>query len=346
MNPPLLQILLDEASGVFQCGRAISGVVNVAVQEECEGKKLIIAVGYRDNAIAPNQTIESFNDTEIKQLFVGGWKPGTYSYPFSLSAPEACNYAGAIMNITWYLRAGVGVRPSNSFDVESEDEKAINLVPGEVSPGDREAKKASEIVRMESAGVRIGCLLSSIAFFLGGLFLAWLGAGHNASLPGIVAALVGLAGLGLIIWKSLIDRKIAMTELRIGSVVVWPGVVVPCSLTIQAKVPLEIESATITLEGWEHVKKYTGMHRTTGPVNKHIVHTEEKALELPARTLPAGVPVQLNGDFVIPAGATCTMDFDNEVKFLWRVEIRVKLNGSPDWFDVQPITVMPRIGSN
>jgi hypothetical protein len=346
MNPPLVKIVLDEPSGVFPCGAAINGVVNVAVHEECEGRKLIIAVGYRESGIAPNQTIKSFKDTETKQLFTGAWQPGTYNYRFSLSAPEACNYAGVIMNVSWYLRAGVGAHAATSFDVETEDEKGINLVPAEVSPADREAKKTSEVVRRESAGFRIGCFLSSIALFFGGLFFAWLGLGHDASLPGLVAALMGLAVLGVIVRQALIDKKIAMTELRIGSVVVWPGVAVPCSITVQAKVPTEIENATITLEGWEHVKQYTGMYRSTGPVNKHMVHTEEKALELPARTLPAQVPVRLKGNFVIPAGATCTMDFDNEVKFLWRVELRIKLKGSPDWFDVQPITVMPRIGND
>lgn len=338
MKPPLLQIVLDEPGAVFQCGAVINGVVKVAVDEECEGKKLIIAVGYRESGIAPNQTVSSFLDTEIKQLFMGAWKPGTYSYPFNLCAPEGCNYAGTIMNVSWYLRAGIGVCATTSFGVETEDEKGINLVPAEISPADRERKKASEVVRKESGEARSGCILPSIALFLGGLFCAWLGFDSDVALPGLIAAFIGLAVLGLIIRQALLDRKIAMTELRIGSVVVWPGVGVPCCITVQAKVPIEIESATLTLEGWED--------RTTGPVNKHIIHMEEKALELPARTLPARVPVQLKGDFLIPANATCTMDIDNEVKFLWRVEFRIKLKGSPDWFDVQPITVLPRIGND
>jgi len=343
MKPPLVQIVLEKPGGVFQCGTSINGVVKVAVNEECESKKLIIAVGYRENGIAPTQTIHTFRDKEIKQLFIGTWQPGTYSYSFSLSAPEGCNYTGTIMNISWYLRAGIGVSAITSFDVEAEDEKEITLVPAEISAADRDRKKASEIIRKESAGAMRGCILPSIGLLLGGLFFAWLGFDHDAALPGCVAALIGLAVLGLIIRQALLDRKITMTELLIGSVVIWPGVRVPCSITVQSKVPIEIESATLTLEGWEHVKKFTGIYRTTGPVNKHIVHMEEKALELPAPVLPAQVPVQLRGDFLVPANATCTMDFDNELKFLWHVVFRIKIKGSPDWFDRQPITVMPRI---
>lgn len=344
MKPLSLQIVLDKPDGVFQSGASINGAVRVAVDEECEDKKLIIAVGYRESGIAPVQTIRTFRDKEIKQLFMGVWQPGTYSYRFSLLAPEGCNYTGSIMNISWYLRAGIGVRPINSFDVEAEDEKEITLAPAEISAADRDRKKASEVVRKESAGAMRGCILPSMGLLLGGLFFAWIGFDHDAALPGCVAALIGLAVLGLIIRQALLDRKFTMTELRIGSVVVWPGVRVPCSITVQSKVPIEIENATLTLEGWEHVKKFTGIYRTTGPVNKHIVHVEERALELPAPILPAQVPVSLKGDFLVPSNATCTMDFDNELKFLWSVEFRIKIKGSPDWFDRQPLTVMHRIG--
>ena len=345
MKPPSLQVVLDEPGGAFRCGAAISGRVNVTVHEACAGRKLIVAVAYRGSGSAPTQTLRSARDKDAQQLFTGAWTPGTYSYPFNLSAPEACSYAGTIMTVSWYLRAGVGVRAATSFDVESEDERAIDLAPAELSPADRERHSNSELVRREPAATSPGCLLSAIAMVLVGSVLAWLGLESNAALPGLVAAVVGLALLGVMLRQALINRKIAMTELRIGSVVAWPGAVVPCSLTLQAKVPLEVTSATLTLEGWEHVKKFTGRYRSTGPVNKHVVHVEERALALPAPTLPAGVPVQLSGNLVIPSSATGTMDFDNELKFLWRAVLRIRIKGSPDWFDVQPITVLPRTGS-
>jgi hypothetical protein len=48
------------------------------------------------------------------------------------------------------------------------------------------------------------------------LILAWLGLGYDASLPGLVAALMEVGVLGVIVWQALINRKIVMTELRIG----------------------------------------------------------------------------------------------------------------------------------
>ena len=342
MKPPSLQIVLDEPGGVIRCGAEIRGRVDVTVHEACEGRKLIVAVAYRGSGDAPTQTIRSARDKETQQLFVGAWTPGAYSYPFSLPAPEACNYTGTIMTIGWYLRAGVGARVTTSFDVESADEQAIDLAPAEVSPADRERYRTSEMVRREPAPIKRGCLLSSIALVLVRSVLAWLGLESGAALPGLVAAVAGLAFLGIMLRQALVNRKIAWTELRIGSVVAWPGAVVPCSLTLQAKAPLEITSATLTLEGWEHVKKFTGLYRSTGPVNQHMVHVHEQVLTLPAPTLPAAVPVRLSGDLVFPPDATGTMDFDNELKFLWRVVLRIGIKGSPDWFDAQPITVLRR----
>jgi hypothetical protein len=342
MKPPLLQIVLDEPTGAFRCGAEIRGRVDVTVHEACEGRKLVVAVAYRGSGNAPTQTIRSARDKETQQLFVGAWTPGTYSYPFRLPAPEACDYAGTIMTIGWYLRAGVGVRVATSFDAESEDEQAIDLAPAELSPEDQERYKTSEVVRRDPAPIKRGCLLSSIALVLIGCVLAWLGLESGAALPGVVAAVMGLAFLGIMLRQALVNRKIAWTELRVGSVVAWPGAVVPCSLVLEAKAPLEVTSATLTLEGWEHVKKFTGLYRSTGPVNQHMVLAEEKALALPAPTLPAGVPVHLSGELVFPSNATPTMDFDNELKFLWRAVLRIKIKGSPDWFDVQPITVLPR----
>ena len=106
--------------------------------------------------------------------------------------------------------------------------------------------------------------------------------------------------------------------------------------------PVQVTSATLTLEGWEQVKKFTGLHRSTGPVTQHMVHVDEQVLTLPAPSVPAGVPVHFSGELVFPSGATGTMDFDNELKFLWRAVLRIGIKGSPDWFDVQPITVLPR----
>ncbi len=342
MNTPAVQIVLDEPGASFPCGGIICGRVNVAAQEACAGKRLIVALGYRASGSAPTQSIRSQKDTETREIFAGAWAPGAYSYPFSLPVPEACNYAGTIMTITWYLRAGIGTRAATSFDVDSEDERAINLTPAEVSPNDRERKKTSELIRRDPVRTSPGCLLTSIALVLGGLFFAWLGLGHDASLPGTIAVVVGLAFLGVMIRQALINRKIAMTELRIGSTVVWPGVEVPCSITLQPKAGMDVESATLKLEGSEHVKKFTGIYRSTGPVNTHVVHVEERSLELTARTLPAGVPVELRGRFAVPATAVCTMSFDNELKLLWRAEVRIKIKGSPDWFDVQPVTVLSR----
>jgi hypothetical protein len=342
MNSPAVKIVLDEPAASVPCGGIISGWVNVVAQEACAGRRLIVALGYRSTGSAPTQSIRSQKDTETREIFAGAWEQGAYSYPFSLPVPEACNYAGTIMTITWYLRAGIGTRAATSFDVESEDEQAITIIPADVSPSDRERKRASELVRRGPVRTSPGCFLTSIALVLGGLFFAWLGLEHDASLPGAIAAVAGLAFLGVMIRQALINRKIAVTEMRIGSTVAWPGVEVPCSITLQPKSAMEVECATLKLEGREQVKKFTGMYRSTGPANTHVVHVEERPLEPATRTLSAGVPVTLSGSFAVPASATCTMGFDNELKFSWCAELRITIKGSPDWFDVQPVTVLPR----
>lgn len=344
------KIVLDKSGNSYRCGETISGTVEVFIHEECRNGTLILAMGCRGTGQAPGLKMNYLTDKEWWTLFTGEWKAGTGKYPFSVTAPDGYSYTGTIMTACWYLRAGfVGeggtvVRQNwQDADLEGEDRLDLSLAPGQVTPEDRKRSSASQIVRKESTGSMRGCMIPSLLLFLGGAAAAWWGWEKDLFLPGFVAALAGLAVTGLAVRQSLIERKVAMVEFRIGATVVWPGERVPCSVTVKAKAPVEIEQAALTLEGWEHVKKFTGMHRTTGPVNKHVVHKEVREMHLPVRSLPAGASVELRGEYTVPANAPGTMDFDNEVKFLWRLEIRIKITGSPDWFDVQPISVLPRL---
>jgi hypothetical protein len=329
VKTPIVRIILDETSSHFECGSVMKGQVEVTVMEECPPRNLIVAVGYQ----IKSEGSTLFCDTEKRQLFSGVWSPGIFHYPFSLSLPEGCNYAGTLMKVEWFLRANTEnpEKKAQSLEDQKGDIKKINPLPAEVSVADRERNKASEILRRESPRPTMGCLLTSATLVLTGILLTWLGAGHDAELPGIIMAVLGLLFLGIIFRQKFIDRKIMATDFWIGSTVVWPGLKVPCDLTVQAKVPLEVEKATLTFEGWEQL-----------PDKKHYVHREEKEIELPAKTLPAGVPISLSGSFLVPNGPPCTMEEDDEVKFLWQVKLQLKIKGSPDWFDREPITVLPR----
>jgi hypothetical protein len=349
MKAPIVRILLDETGSNFECGSVMTGQVEVNVVEECPPRNLIVAVGYR----VKTEGGDIFCDIEKKELFSGSWSPGIFCYPFCLTIPEGGSYTGTLFKVEWFLRAGaentegnggflgevMGKQTPDGFssisrDDEKGDIKKINPLPAEVSPLDRERSKASEILRRESAGPVLGCLLPSIAVFFLGVFLAWLGIGHDAELFGVILALLGLFFVGLVIQKKLINRKIVATDFWIGSTVVWPGRPVPCDLTVQARGDLEVIKATLTLEGWEEV-----------PNKRHYIHREEKEIDLPDRTLPVGVPISLNGEFLVPEGSPCTMEYNDEVKFLWEVKLCLKIKGSPDWFDREPITVLHRRGT-
>jgi hypothetical protein len=348
-----LKIVPDDEKGLFHCGETIHGTVQVTVHEACRAEKLVVAIGCKGTGAAPQQRINFLSETYRETLFSGDWLPESYRYPFTLTAPEGCTYADTIMAINWFLCAGVGggvktvwrsggvMTSSSGLDIE--DVKDIVLVPTQVTSADRERMHAAELVRRETVRPATGCVLWPVLLTLGGSWAAWAGWEKELHYPGIFLAFVSLAGIGLAGWRALIGRKISSTELRLGSLMVWPGERVLCSVSIKAQVPIEIRKATLILTGWEEVKKYTGMYRTTGPMNKHIVHRHEQSLALPVTNLPAGGSAQIQGEFEVPVNAPCTMDFDNEVKLLWQVEMSVQVNGSPLWFDIQPITVLPRI---
>jgi hypothetical protein len=342
MPRPSIRIALDRPGRPFPCGACITGVVTVTVDEACPALHLVAAVGYRATGRAPNQSIRNWKHTETQELFAAGWQPGTYTYPFSVTAPDASNYTGTIMTLAWYVRADIRTQPAEPFDVVSELEVPIELEPSPVSPADRARRDASECLRNASTKAPRGCLPAALVLIVVGAVTAWLGADHDAALPGVVAVVIGLGLLGLVVRQTLVGRKVTRTELRVGSTVVWPGLTIPCTVTLEPKTVLEIERAAVTLEGWEHVKKFTGLNRTTGPVNTHSVHSREFALVPAPESAQAGVPVRLSAAVEIPPNAVCTFDIDREVKFRWRLVFSVRIEGSPEWFDAAELTVLPR----
>ena len=315
------RIIPDKSGNRYLCGETISGKVEVIVYDECKDRKLVFALGSKGVASAPQQQITYFIDTEQKIIFTGDWKPGTYEYSFSITAPDGYSYAGTIMTVGWYLRSGVIgsgetiIRHTKQdSDLEGEDRRDIQLAPGEPTRNDLNRKKESQVVRREAGSSIPGCLLSSFFLFLVGLMAAWWGWEKDLYLPGLVMALIGGALVGVTIWQALISRKIAMLELRVGSTMIWPGEKIPCTIFLKAKRPFEIEQATITLEGWEHVKRFTGIYNTTGPVNKHVIYKNTQEMQLPLKRLTAGASIELTGECMVPVGAAGTMEFDNEVK--------------------------------
>jgi hypothetical protein len=342
MSRPSLQIALDPPAGPFPCGARITGVVTVTVEEACPASHLVAAVGYRATGAAPNQAVRNWKHSETLELFAGSWQPGTHRFPFSVTAPDGCNYAGTIMTLAWYVRADIRTRPAAPFDVVSELEQPIDLGPSPVSTADRARRDASECLRNSSTKAPRGCLPTALVLLVGGAVATWLGADHDAALPGVVAVVIGLGLLGLVVRQALVGRKVTRTGLRVGSTVVWPGLTIPCTVTLEPKAALEIERGVVTLEGWEHVKKFTGLNRTTGPVNTHSVHSREFPLTPVSEWVPAGAPVQLSATVEIPPDAVCTFDLDREVKFRWRLVFSVRVKGCPEWFDAAELTVLPR----
>lgn len=343
MVHPSLQVVLDEPARRYPCGAAIAGTVVVTAHESSPDRHLVVAVGYRASGSAPNTTVRNWGHVETRTLFSGGWLPGTYRYAFSVTAPDAVNYAGEVMTVAWCVRADIRTSASVPFDVVATTEVPIEPAASPVTPADRVRREASACLRRVATRAPRGCLLTSLVLLVLGGVVVWFGAAHDFALPGAVVGVAGLAGIGFAIRQSLVGRKVAATELRIGATVVWPGVVIPCCVTLEPASPFAIESATVLIEGWEHVKKFTGLGRSTGPVNKHVVHTREFAMVASSQPVAAGTPVRLTADVEIPDRAASTFDLDNEVKFRWRLVFTVRIAGSPDWFDAAELTVLPRV---
>ncbi len=352
-NMACIDILPDDPPSDVRCGSVINGQTVVVVQEELKNRRILMAVGCRGQGQSPRCRHHFYHDTERQVVFSGDLAPGTHRFPFSLNVPDACSWKGTILNFNWYLCARMlkadktlsayqGAHQKIYGGFEHEKEIEISLSAPAVSASDRDNQSRSRFVRKDSP-LGPGCIITSVVIFVSGLAIVWWGMPIHFSLPGILAAAVGLVFLYIAARQKRTFRNLSPPEWYIEYPTTWPGDRIRTGITFQTLSPVRIKKAVIVLKAWEQVKYHTGRGRTTGPMNKHMIHEIEKPLDVPDRPLPAGTPLTIEGEIEIPADAPCTMDFDNEVKILWGLEFRLEPMDCPSWFDVEPVVVLPRI---
>jgi hypothetical protein len=78
---------------------------------------------------------------------------------------------------------------------------------------------------------------------------------------------------------------------------------------------------------------------------RNLVLCENKQeLSIPIKQVPAMVPVEAKGEFVVPADAPHSinlMDSDEGISLTWQVEFLIEMKRRPDWSHLETIAVQP-----
>lgn len=339
-----LEIFLDKPETTYNCGERLKGKVRVTVHEErhCEGLEVILGT---QGCAEPKQGGRKFtllyrDDKVKKPLYQGQWAPGLNTYPFELEVPFGpSTYTGQLIELSWYLKAEA--RATKGGSVESEVK--LNVVPGKESTDE----KALEVIHKEVPKGSMGCLLISLALCATGVFATakLFHSGKDDSLfLGVLLALVGLALILINAYQMLVSKRIGMAETRIASGLVSPTDIIPCSLTFQANMPIEINGVFVMLRCREEAGN-VGM-RASKKTYQQVIFEKSHELQVPIKKLPAKVPIQARGELMVPAHAASSFTLADSLgrgmKVSWNVEFRIKMKRWPDWVHREEITVRPR----
>ena len=161
---------------------------------------------------------------------------------------------------------------------------------------------------------------------------------------GIIPIVLGLALLFFTTWQALVNKRIKKVEVRLGSRVVRRGDKIPCSLTLHANLPFEIEKVTATLTADEIVDFRRSSSKGSGKFRKHLLYEASQELPLAVKQVPANVPVRVQGDVPVPENIPCSinlMESDQGMALRWRLDLNVWMKNWPDWLHLEDITVVP-----
>ncbi len=340
-----LEIIPENPSKSYSVGETIRGKVRVTSLEEWECAGLELVFGLKGTAHV-QEGITKFNldyqeELTKKTLYQGRWSADVYTYPFEMEVPAGpYTYQGRIINLIRLLKAVA--RPPSGKSFESEVIPVV--VQGIREEGSQE--KAKEVIYKESPKGSWGCLIVSLLLFLAGAgAVAWaLQSGKDTWLGfAIFLGAVGLVFILINLYMIMVGKKIGMVEARIGSDKVSPGEVVPCSLVFQVNKPVELKGVQVTLTCREKAGN-VGIRASKKTFLK-VLYEKRQELQLPAKQVPANVPIETRGEFFIPSDAPFSFHLANSlgdgIELEWDVEFRIAMERWPDWFCTEKIIVRP-----
>jgi hypothetical protein len=341
-----LIIILDKPDKTYESGETIKGQVKVVVEHKFPAAALLLVLYCKGFSEWKRNTAMVEREKAERNLFKGPWVPGEYTYPFEIVTPPGpWTYKGQVFDVTWHL--GTKLRSSTGKDVTAGVE--ITVLPEKRMPPGAGTKSSGEVVYTQSARSLKGFFVFSFVLFLIGAVVSWRTSPLVENevtggffFGGIIPMLLGLAMLFLATWQALVNKRIKKVEVRLGSRQASPGEKIPCSITFQANIPFEVGKVSVVLRGEEIVDFRSGSGKAK--FRKHLLYENRQELPLAVRQVPANVPVQAQGEVLVPVGIPYSIDMMESIRGMaltWHIEFVIEMEKWPDWMHLETITVQP-----
>ncbi|HUP24502.1 MAG TPA: hypothetical protein VNB06_16355 [Thermoanaerobaculia bacterium] len=368
-----LTVELDEPKRRYRCGEPVTGRVHVRTDGEVTCRKLVIEQVWRTHGRG-NQAEGVLNEhVEGDQRWLAGQ---VHEVPFSFLVPAApINHHGHLVNVDHYVTARADLpwkldpRAHADYLVVPSAETPVRYVETEADFGKAAQKALQERTKKaKKSPFRWvwSILLTPLAIVLVVLVLGLL----LVLLP--IVLVVGLVGwIVRITRQGSAERKLGAVEVVVGarklgdpgeahtSVVVAGGFAAikrrmrrlggatylvtigsPVTLAVRftPKSDITIDSATLTVTAKESARSGSGTNATT---HQHVLAELTTELSGP-RLLPAGQPIHLHGEILLPAGSAPSFTAsDNNVT--WEMKLAIEIPKWPDWVQTNKLLVVPAV---
>jgi hypothetical protein len=341
-----LSIIPDKSDTLYRVGETIKGQVRVVVTEEIRTGALLLVLCCKGFSAWKRETATVERKKAENDLFKGSWVPGEFSYPFEIVVPSGpFTYKGQVFDVTWHLGAKAGC--SEGEDVTAGIE--ITILPEKNMSG-AHRKRSPEVVYKESARNLKGFFVFSLLLFLTGAIVSWRTsplAGKEVTgiflFGGMIPMLLGLAILFFTTWQGLVNKRIKKVEVRIGSRQAIPGEKIHCSVTFQSNISFEVDRISLVLRG-EEIVDFRNPSRKNSKFRSRLLHEIRQELPLGVKQIPVNVPVQAQGEVMVPLGIPYSidlMDSDEGMALKWQLEFNIEMKHWPDWMHTETITIQP-----
>lgn len=351
-----LNIGLERSDRTYKGGEKIAGNVQVTAHDDCECRKLTLALEWRTSG---KGNVDEEQEEEL-ELFTGAFHAGqTASYPFEFEAPyKPINYEGKLFSMHWYLLAQADIPGAR----DAQAEERLTLLPAKQSA---EAEAAEEEVgedkeeNGEEENTRGSTSLEhTLDKFAESPVVPWVFAFGTvfalALLAMILLMIFQFGGRGLEGWafflfaitvillvgtrsalfRYIARRKLGPVDVQLSTEEVRAGEAVACTIRFRPRVEAELKEATIELKAKEEVTKGSGKNRRT---YTEVVHDENVTLATDRRVM-ADEGVVLEGKLQVPTTASPSFYApDNTLE--WLFVIHLNLRGWPDWKREFPVEV-------
>ncbi len=344
MAAPALTICFDRPDKTYLGGETVTGQVEVVVADRIDDAELVLDFCCRASSRA--QDIRRTIDREHREikLFAGAWLPGQYVYPFEIVLPPGPrSYRGRIFDVAWQLEAAV-----RSSREDATIEAELTLLAEQKTMFDGETAGPGNLEHRETAKNLTGCFSVAVLFTAIGIYLVWKSfaaepeAAELYGMGGLVITLVGGAAFFLLTYSALIYRRIKKSEVRLGARSVSPGETIPFTLTFEGNIPFDIDKAVVILRANEIIDFFRSS--SNKKYLKECVYEHRRELPLAVKRVRTHVPLQIQGEVVIPPEAPCSIDLMQSgtgMALAWEIEFTLEMKKWPDWIHFEDIVVRP-----